>query len=240
MPKFTDVKAIIFDYGGTLDTNARHWAHVLWEGFRHAHIPVTEPQFRETYVHAERTLAKNPIIRPEDNFHALLLKKIDIETHRLVELGYWTVAEPERLSGTTAVADYCHQYVLRILKTSREVLEALKGTYKLVLVSNFYGNIETILKDFQLEYFEQIIESAVVGVRKPDPAIYKLGVEATGYPARQVVVVGDSFDKDILPARSVGCRTVWLKGEGWTEEAQDESIPDVVLTELIQLKEILM
>lgn len=52
-------------------------------------------------------------------------------------------------------------------KQPGKVLDTLQPKYKLVLVSNFYGNIETILKDFRLEYFEQIVESAVVGVRKP-------------------------------------------------------------------------
>ena len=32
----TKIRGIIFDYGGTLDTDARHWAHVLFEGYRHA------------------------------------------------------------------------------------------------------------------------------------------------------------------------------------------------------------
>ena len=41
------IKTIIFDYGGTLDTDARHWAHVLWEGYRHLGVPVSEEQFRE-------------------------------------------------------------------------------------------------------------------------------------------------------------------------------------------------
>ena len=30
MKTFTDIKGIIFDYGGTIDTNSRHWAEVLW------------------------------------------------------------------------------------------------------------------------------------------------------------------------------------------------------------------
>jgi putative hydrolase of the HAD superfamily len=110
--------------------------------------------------------------------------------------------------------------------------------YPLVLVSNFYGNIETILKDFQLEYFQHIVESAVVGVRKPDPQIFQLGVEAlrqvTGktpeeLPAEDIIVVGDSFSKDILPATAIGCQTVWLKGLGWNEEKVDESVPTYTL-----------
>ena len=44
-------------------------------------------------------------------------------------------------------------------------MKALSERYKLVLVSNFYGNIQTILKDFGLfDFFADIIESSVVGV----------------------------------------------------------------------------
>lgn len=238
--KFSDIKAVIFDYGGTLDTNARHWAHVLWEGFRDAGIPVSEAQFRDAYVYAERALAKSPIIQSEDNFHTLLLKKVDIETAQLVASGAWQTEKSTRMACVERIAGYCYRYVLRILESSRKVLDKLKPAYRLVLVSNFYGNIETILKDFRLEYFEHIVESAVVGVRKPDPAIYRLGVEATGFPAEQVVVVGDSFGKDIIPARTVGCKTVWLKGEGWSEEKADESLPDAVITDITMLTDLLV
>jgi serine/threonine protein kinase len=48
-------------------------------------------------------------------------------------------------------------------------------------------------------------------------------------------VVGDSFYKDILPAQKAGCRTAWFKGEGWTDETYDETIPDMVITDLSDL-----
>ena len=75
------------------------------------------------------------------------------------------------------------RYVLRVLEVSRPVVEHLARRFPLVLVSNFYGNIHTILRDFRLEYFQAVVESAVVGVRKPDPQIFRLGVEALGLPA---------------------------------------------------------
>jgi phosphoglycolate phosphatase-like HAD superfamily hydrolase len=51
----------------------------------------------------------------------------------------------------------------------------------------------------------------------------------------EVLVVGDSFYKDILPAQKAGCRTAWFKGEGWTDETYDETIPDMVITDLSDL-----
>ena len=89
----------------------------------------------------------------------------------------------------------------------------------MVLVSNFYGNIESVLRAYNLlHYFPTIIESAVVGVRKPDPAIFALGVEALGLKPEEVLVVGDSLSKDIAPATSLGCATAWIEGRGWFHE----------------------
>lgn len=240
MNPFENIKAIIFDYGGTLDTGARHWANVLWEGFCQASVPVSETQFREAYVFAERALAKAPIICPEDKFHTLLLKKTNIETEELVRQKYWSPSETERLAAVKTISDYCYNYAVKTLDTSRKVLEQLKKQYKLVLVSNFYGNIETILKDFNLEYFEDVIESAVVGVRKPDPEIYRMGVRATGFPAEEVAVVGDSYGKDIVPAKLVGCKAIWMKGESWAPENTDETLPDAIIENIAQVADLLI
>ena len=35
-----DIKGVIFDYGGTIDTNSRHWAEVLWSKYAEYHVPV--------------------------------------------------------------------------------------------------------------------------------------------------------------------------------------------------------
>ena len=55
MSKLTDVKGVIFDYGGTIDTNSRHWAEVLWSKYEEFQVPVDKTSFREAYVHGERT-----------------------------------------------------------------------------------------------------------------------------------------------------------------------------------------
>lgn len=229
------IKGVIFDYGGTIDTNSLHWSEVLWEGYLHVGIPVTKEQFRDCYVFAERALARTPYIKPNHNFHDLLVIKCDLETQNLVDNGHWTVEADVRKHLSDAVAQYCYDYVLRILEVSRPVIKAIGKRYPLVLVSNFYGNIQTILKDFNLEFFQEIVESAVVGVRKPDPQIFRLGVEALGMRPEETVVIGDSFSKDIVPASSIGCQTVWIKGKGWGNEVIDETVPSLILTDIADL-----
>lgn len=230
----TDIKGIIFDYGGTIDTNSRHWAGVLWEKYEECGVPVDKQSFREAYVHGERTLARDPLVKPEHDFHDVLRIKTRIQADYLVKAG--KLAQEKSQEYAASVADSCYKYVLDVLEHTRPVVKTLSEHYKLVLVSNFYGNIQTILKDFGLsECFSGIIESSVVGVRKPDPAIYRLGVEAAGFPAENVLVVGDSFSKDVVPAKKVGCKVAWLKGEGWGDEAVDESLPDIVIGDLPEL-----
>lgn len=236
MKKLTDIQGVIFDYGGTIDTNSRHWAEVLWEKYRELQVPVDKPSFREAYVHGERTLARQPLVKPEDNFYDVLRIKTRVQMDWLVENGILPREKAVAENYASRIADACYAYVLEVLKRTRPVVKTLSEHYKLVLVSNFYGNIQAVLKDFGLDgFFSRIVESSVVGVRKPDPAIYRLGVEAMGLPAGQVLVVGDSFSKDVVPAKKVGCKVAWLKGEGWGNEETDDSLPDVVITDLPDL-----
>ena len=236
MKKLTDIQGVIFDYGGTIDTNSRHWAEVLWEKYKELQVPVDKPVFREAYVHGERTLARQPLVKPEDNFYDVLRIKTRVQMDWLVENGILPCEKVVAENYASRIADACYAYVLEVLKRTRPVVKTLSEHYKLVLVSNFYGNIQAVLKDFGLDgFFSRIVESSVVGVRKPDPAIYRLGVEAMGLPAGQVLVVGDSFSKDVVPAKKVGCKVAWLKGEGWGNEETDDSLPDVVITDLPDL-----
>jgi len=230
---FENIKGVIFDYGGTIDTNSVHWAEVLWSAYEQMQIPVDKQDFRDAYVYGERAMAKNPLVNPTDNFHQVLRIKTHLQINRLVELEVLKADATQQVIYAEGVANICYQHVLDILKMSREVVRRLAQKYKLVLVSNFYGNIETILKDFQLErFFSSVIESHVVGVRKPDPAIYQLGVDAMGFSPSEIVVIGDSYGKDMVPAKEVGCKAIWLSGPAWAEEEIDPELPDLTIHSL--------
>lgn len=230
------VKGIIFDYGGTLDTRGNHWGKVLWHAYERQQVPVTEEQFREAYVYAERTLGRNPIILPTYTFKKLLDVKLRLEMEYLFTKGYLAYDKNTYTKVELALLDDLYGQVRETVAYSREVLMQLHERFPMVLVSNFYGNIEVVLQEFHLEgLFQKIIESAVVGIRKPDPQIFQLGVDALGLAPEEVMVVGDSMSKDILPAKTIGCKTAWYKGEGWTDKQEDESIPDLVISDLQDL-----
>ena len=219
------IKGFIFDYGGTLDTGGQHWGKVIWHAYERQQVPVSEADFREAYVHGERTLGKNPIIKPDFTFKRTLEEKIRIELEYLGKPKY-----------QQAIVDDLYARTQAETAKSREVLLELKHRYRMVLVSNFYGNISTVLEEFGLDgIFENIVESAVVGVRKPDPKIFSFGVEALGMQPEEVMVVGDSMDKDIIPATKAGCHTVWFEGEGWTDDSVDGDQADFIISDITEL-----
>lgn len=219
------IKGIIFDYGGTLDSRGVHWSEVLWQGYQQAGVPIDKETFRTAYVEGERALARERIILPQDNFHTLLRKKVAIEISYLPQ----QPDEATRLKWVDEIAAYCDNAARSCIDEARPMLEQMNERYPMMLVSNFYGNIDEVLRDYGIRHlFKGIIESAVVGIRKPNPTLFRLGVDALELPPEQVLVVGDSLRKDIEPAEQLGCHVLWLKGKGWTDAEDQQTHPHTI------------
>ena len=136
----------------------------------------------------------------------------------------------------TRLEDHLYNKVETTIKSSKSVLLQLQKRYRLGLVTNFYGNMSVVLNEFHLSnLFEVVTESAVVGVRKPSPEIFRKAVAAMQVEPRKVLVVGDSYTKDILPAHEIGCRTCWIKGEGWNKQGPEAPVADLIIHELKSL-----
>lgn len=220
-----EIKGIIFDYGGTLDSRGVHWSEVLWNGYQQAGVPIDKETFRNAYVEGERALARERIILPQDNFLTLLRKKVELEISFLPE----QPDDPTRLSWIDSIATYCDNAAQSCIDEAKPILEKLYERYPMMLVSNFYGNIDEVLRDYGIRHlFKGIIESAVVGVRKPNPTLFRLGVDALELQPDEVLVVGDSLNKDIQPSEALGCHVLWLKGKGWTEKEDLLTHPNTI------------
>ena len=219
------IKGIIFDYGGTLDSRGVHWSEVLWQGYLEAGVPIDKETFRNAYVEGERALARERIILPQDDYLTLLRKKVALEISHL------PLTLDETITGHWVgdVSTYCDNAARACINEALPMLEQLHERYPMMLVSNFYGNIDEVLRSYGVRHlFKGIIESAVVGIRKPNPTLFKLGVDALELEPSEVLVVGDSLRKDIEPAEKLGCHVLWLKGKGWTEEEDRQTHPNTI------------
>lgn len=231
-----NLKGIIFDYGGTIDSFGDHWSEVIYDGYKACGLDIDKAEFRTSYVFAERELARTRHIFPEHTFLDVMEIKMRLELSDLANRGIISNDDAEQKA--SPIAQYCYQRARTSVDAARPVLEQLAERYPLVLVSNFYGNVESVIRDMGIrQYFQGIIESAVVGVRKPDARIFTLGVVALGLKPEEVLVVGDSMRKDIMPAESIGCHTAWLKGKGWTADEDAMTHPSQIasLADLLTL-----
>ncbi|MBR4240573.1 MAG: HAD family hydrolase [Prevotella sp.] len=232
-----DIRGIIFDYGGTIDTDGQHWGMKIWHAYERRTVGVSEADYRDAYVAAERALGRTPLIKPDYTFRQTLSIKLRLQLEHLCTNGRWDADEQLFNDTHAALLNDLYEDTRRVVTRNKVVLEQLGERFPMVLVSNFYGNLHAVLREFALDgLFKQVVESAVVGVRKPDARIFQLGVDALQLPASQVLSVGDSFYKDVEPSQKVGCRTVWLKGEGWTSKEYDESIPDFIIHSLSEVE----
>lgn len=92
----------------------------------------------------------------------------------------------------------------------RAALERLKSAgLKLGVVSNADGRVEAQLEAAKLaDLLDFVIDSHRVGLEKPDPRIFQLGLERAGVAAHEALYVGDLYAIDVLGARSAGIEGV--------------------------------
>lgn len=96
---------------------------------------------------------------------------------------------------------------------SAETLEYLKSKgYKLGVIANQPFGTEQRLQNWGLlHYFDVIASSAELGVTKPNPKIFEKAFELAQCTADDAVMVGDRLDNDMIPAKSLGMQTVWIR-----------------------------
>ena len=222
------IKGILFDFGGTLDTNGTHWGIMLQEAYREVGFSLEDKIFREIYVQGERQLAAQPVIATNDTFREVLQKKLAIELDYGVTHGFLSDNTDTR-NRMALIAEKCYATARDHIDGILPLLKKLHNDYRLALVSNFYGNLSAVLDDFDLKNcFDTVIESACVGIRKPSPAIFSLALDTLQLSPAEAIVVGDSYKNDIAPALSLGITPVWLKGRGWNYKDDLNSAPYII------------
>jgi putative hydrolase of the HAD superfamily len=100
----------------------------------------------------------------------------------------------------------------RLAAGTREALDRLRaGGLRLGVVSNSDGRVEEALVAAGLrDCFDVVLDSALVGVEKPDPAIFRAALAALGVAPAEALYIGDLYDVDVVGARAAGMEAVLL------------------------------
>lgn len=121
-------------------------------------------------------------------------------------------------------------------------LRKLKSRFQLAIISNTDDDLFAASARHLQVAFDYVITAQQARAYKPSLTIFRLALERIGLPPQQVLHVGQSVYHDVLPAKSLGLATVWVKraspraGFGATVAASGE--PDLEVPDLRTLAEL--
>lgn len=122
-------------------------------------------------------------------------------------------------------------------------LQALQALgYPLGLISNASSaeDARTLLANHNLtEFFDPILISAEVGLRKPHPHIFELALQSTGTLPQNALMVGDTLQADVLGARKAGLASVWITRRANPALYSKSIKPDYSIRTLSELPDLL-
>lgn len=223
------LRTLLFDFGGTLDGAGLHWLTRFHRLYPQLGLDVPPERIKEAFYWADEQLMAYPQIA------SLQLVPL-MREHAALQLRY--LGLPLASYQAPLALGFCTA-AQRALQDSVAVLARLSPVYTLGIISNFYGNVATLCAECGLAALcDVIIDSAQVGVSKPEPRIFTLALEQLGRSPETAVYIGDSFERDVLAARSAGLHTVWLRGAE-PRVCPDPAIPDAIITTLDELPALL-
>jgi HAD superfamily hydrolase (TIGR01662 family) len=119
----------------------------------------------------------------------------------------------------------------RLLPGIPEALAALRDAgLRVVVVSNSDGTVERQLEQLALRpLLDGVIDSAIVGAEKPDPAIFRHALERAGSRPERTLHVGDLYAVDVVGARRAGLHALLLDPfDDWADDVDCPRGPDVL------------
>lgn len=202
-------KAILFDFGGTLDADGVAWKERFRACYRAEGFELADEIFDRHFYDADDPLVGG--VPPTLGF--------DETVARLAVSFEAGLDAPEPARGDRVAARFTAD-ARDVLARNAEVLAALGERYRLGIVSNFYGNLRAVCGDTGIDgYLSVIVDSEEVGVEKPDRRIFERALDRLDLPAADCLYVGDSLRRDRAGARNAGIPFVWLAPPGVADSA---------------------
>jgi putative hydrolase of the HAD superfamily len=214
-----DLRAVVLDFGGTLDSEGKHWSTQFAESFAAAGVEVPRPDLNAAFVAVDRAIA-------DDRRSATMTLEDYVVEYATQMLGR---VATDRIGCAARVADHFLREARAHLRENCDLLVRYRDRFRFAIVSNFTANLPLILEEAGLgQAVDSVVCSALVGVRKPETAIFRLALDRLNLEAAESAMIGDSLGNDIAPAKALGMTTVWLRGDEGFNGGQPSSADHVV------------
>jgi FMN phosphatase YigB (HAD superfamily) len=228
------IRAILFDMGGTLDGDGQPWLDRFAGLYEEAGAKLPREIVRAAFDHAERCMAADASMAVS-HLDEMIDRHLGWQLDRLCVTG--SIADSQRRDLEAWMLPRFIAPIRAAGIANAPLLADLKAQgFQLGVVSNACGNVDRLCDDLGYSrYLSFVIDSHRVGIAKPDPAIYRLAVDRLGLPPAVIMMVGDSFERDMVPAKAIGMTTAWLRGTGGRSDWATGAV-DVVLERLADLR----
>ena len=114
------------------------------------------------------------------------------------------------------------------------VLTEISRGYQSALLTN--GNADPARYGLD-RFLYPVVRASDEGVAKPDPEIFEILLERTGFTPEEAVYVGDSAEDDVVGARAAGVRSIWVNRTG--SENTTGVLPDAEVRSLTEVPGVL-
>src|SRR5262245_45591328 len=115
-----------------------------------------------------------------------------------------------------------------VIAGTEAALAELGARYRLGVISNANGTVKKTFARLGLaRFFETIVDSAEVGIEKPDVRIFELALGQMNARAAEAVYIGDIFKVDVVGARAAGMRAILIDPHGFHSERACERIATI-------------
>lgn len=122
-----------------------------------------------------------------------------------------------------------HKAFEKTYQFTESILDELSKRYTLGIIANQSAGSTQRLADWGIgKYFDLVIASADEDVEKPNPEIFKIALERANCLPENAVMVGNRIENDILPAKKLGIKTVWVK-QGFAKYQPESDVPDYTI-----------
>jgi HAD superfamily hydrolase (TIGR01509 family) len=220
-------RLLCLDAGFTLLTPRRTLAEALSEALADDGRTVTEDELRAAWEDSDRWFW-DEYHRPGNDtwsddariddywrrYHSVLLGRLGVDARREVL---------DRILAGQFAADAWEVY-----PDVEPMLGEVRGMgVRIGVVSDWGSNLRDVVAGLGLDrHLDFVLPSGAVGVAKPNPAFFRLALEAADAAPHEALMVGDSYRADVRGAWSAGMDAVWLdRHEGINITPTDEPMP---------------
>lgn len=225
----SEIQAVLFDFGGTLDGDGVNWLDRFYELYAATDLSLPRERIRGAFDFAEAQALRDPAMRSAG---------LDEMLQRHVRFQFSEFGIDNSALENNVASDFAAAVRAAAARNVPLLAEFRRAGMRLGVISNGCGNTAKLCDDLGFApHLALVLDSHRIGLSKPDPRFFRYAADQLAIAPAQVLMVGDSLARDIRSAKQIGMTTAWVNREATADPAADFHISQLSeLRDLIPLQ----